>query len=240
LLIVVFVAGLVSAWVSAGSPRISYVGYQMAFAFFLCVIQGPSPAFDLTIARDRVIGILFGNVVAYLVFTNIWPVTVTRLIDPGLVSLLRRLVDLTNATSRARRDGLAADATEAMVAVSQDVALAAYESRGVGSPRFRLATRACVLEKIRALIGPLLLLSNEQSPATRTVAHRLDALANGLSGGARSAQIPVPPNQTSLANNVDGYLRESRTVDGIVMTDLDFLEAAFARRNGELEAHAPV
>src|SRR3984885_6207094 len=48
LLVVVFIAGLVSAWVAAGSPRISYVGYQMVFAFFLCVIQGPSPAFALT------------------------------------------------------------------------------------------------------------------------------------------------------------------------------------------------
>src|SRR6201999_3216293 len=82
LMIVVFVARLVSAWVAAGSPRISYVGYQMVFAFFLCVIQGPSPAFDLTIARDRLIGIMLGNVVSYLIFANIWPVSVIRRIDP--------------------------------------------------------------------------------------------------------------------------------------------------------------
>src|SRR5262249_4824585 len=63
LLAVVFLGGLASAWVAAGSPRISYAGFQLAFAFFLCVIQGPSPAFDLSIARDRIIGILLGNVV---------------------------------------------------------------------------------------------------------------------------------------------------------------------------------
>jgi multidrug resistance protein MdtO len=40
-----------SAWVAAGSPRVAYAGFQMAFAFFLCVIQGPGPSFDMTIAR---------------------------------------------------------------------------------------------------------------------------------------------------------------------------------------------
>ena len=67
LLAVVFLVALASAWVAAGSARISYAGFQIAFAFFLCVIQGPSPAFDLTIARDRIVGILLGNLVVYLI-----------------------------------------------------------------------------------------------------------------------------------------------------------------------------
>ena len=46
---VVFAAAFASAWIAAGTPRISYVGFQIAFAFFLCVIQGPAPAFDMTI-----------------------------------------------------------------------------------------------------------------------------------------------------------------------------------------------
>ena len=233
LLIVVFVAGLASAWVAAGSPRISYVGYQMAFAFFLCVIQGPSPAFDLTIARDRVIGIMLGNVVAYLIFANIWPVSVVRRIDPGLVSLLRRLADLTNATSRSRRNSLATDATGTMIAVSQDVELAAYESSsGIGPLRFGLTARARALQHIRALLGPLLLLSNERSPATQAVAHRLDVLANDLSNGARLVEVTAPPSRTSLPDNVGKDPRDPRTVDGFVLADLAVLESAFVRRSG--------
>ncbi len=61
LVALVAVGAFVSAWIAGGSPRISYVGFQVAFAFFLSVVQGSAPAFDLTIARDRVIGILFGN-----------------------------------------------------------------------------------------------------------------------------------------------------------------------------------
>jgi multidrug resistance protein MdtO len=240
LLIVVFVAALVSAWVAAGSPRISYVGYQMAFAFFLCVIQGPSPAFDLTIARDRVIGIMLGNVVAYLIFANIWPVSVIRRIDPGLVALLRRLVDLTNATSRSRRNSLATDAAGTMAAVSQDLELAAYESSGIGPPQFPLAARARAIHHMRALLGPLLLLSNERSPATRAVAHRLDALANELSSGSRLVEVSMPLSQTSLPNNAGKDPRAPLTVDGFVVTDLEVLESALRAPEWGLEAHASV
>jgi multidrug resistance protein MdtO len=200
--------------------------------------QGPSPAFDLTTARDRVIGIMFGNVVAYLIFTNIWPVTVIRRIDPGLVSLLRRLVDLTNATSRSRRNSLATDAAGTMGAVSQDVELAAYESSGIGPPRFRLTARARAIQHMRALMGPLLLLSNEQSLVRRAVAHRLDVLANALSSGSRWVEAAVPPAQTSLPDTIGKDPRGPRTVDGFVMADLEVLESALRAPEWGLEAHA--
>jgi multidrug resistance protein MdtO len=243
LMIVVFAAGLVCAWVAAGSPRISYVGYQMAFAFFLCVIQGPSPAFDLTIARDRLIGIMLGNVVTYLIFAHIWPVTVIRRIDPGLVALLRRLVDLTNATNRSQRDRVATDAAGAMAAVSQDVELAGYETgyetSGIGPPPVRITARARAIDHIRVLMGPLLLLSNEHSPATEAVAHRLDALADGLSSGSRFVEVTAPSSQDSSPNAGKAPCG-SCTVHGIVMADLEVLESAFARGSGGLEAHASV
>ena len=238
LLIVVFIASVVSAWVAAGSPRISYVGYQMAFAFFLCVIQGPSPAFDLTVARDRIIGIMLGNVVAYLIFTNIWPVTVIRRIDPGLVALLRRLVDLTNAASRSRRNSVATDVAGTMTEVSQDVELAAYESSR--TPHLRLTARARAIHRMRALMGPLLLLSNEQSSATRDVADRLDALANELSSESRLVEVTVPPNQISLPTNIGEDPRNSCTVDGFVMADLEVLESVLRAPEWELGAHASV
>ncbi len=86
----IFVAAFISGWVAAGSPRISYVGFQLAFAFFLCVVQGAAPAFDMTIARDRLIGILFGNIAVAVVFTLVWPVSIAGRIDPAIASLLRR------------------------------------------------------------------------------------------------------------------------------------------------------
>ncbi len=48
----------VAAWVVLGSPRIAYAGVQIAFAFYVCVIQGFEPAWHFYTIRDRLIGIL--------------------------------------------------------------------------------------------------------------------------------------------------------------------------------------
>jgi multidrug resistance protein MdtO len=49
-------------------------------AFFMGLLQTYSPATDLTVLRDRVVGILLGNVVMTLVFSSLWPESsITRL-----------------------------------------------------------------------------------------------------------------------------------------------------------------
>ena len=63
------------AWVSTSSENISYAGMQMAFAFFLGTLQGYSPASDLTVLRDRVVGIVIGNIWISVFFTSLWPVS---------------------------------------------------------------------------------------------------------------------------------------------------------------------
>ena len=40
LLALVSIAAALSAWIAVGPPAIAYAGFQIAFAFFLCVIQG--------------------------------------------------------------------------------------------------------------------------------------------------------------------------------------------------------
>ena len=76
LLVLVGVGSFMAAWVSNGSGRIQYMGWQMALAFFLCVLPGFGPSFDVAVATNRVLGILIGNVVVTLVFLGIWPVSV--------------------------------------------------------------------------------------------------------------------------------------------------------------------
>jgi len=62
----------VSAWVTTATPRLSYLGVQMALAFYLINLQEFSPQISLAIARDRVVGVLLGLLSMWLVFDRLW------------------------------------------------------------------------------------------------------------------------------------------------------------------------
>jgi outer membrane protein TolC/uncharacterized membrane protein YccC len=90
----------IAAWVYVGSPRISYVGVQIAFAFFVCVIQDFAPSWFFYTIRDRLVGILLGNVVISLVFLFVWPVRAGQSMWTSLASALRAMADLARVGSR--------------------------------------------------------------------------------------------------------------------------------------------
>ena len=91
LALMVGAVAFVAAWIAAGSPRISYMGWQIAFAFFLCTLNSFGPSFDLVGARDRVLGILLGNLVMTVVFTTVWPVGVQRAVGRSVAAASRAL-----------------------------------------------------------------------------------------------------------------------------------------------------
>src|SRR4030095_1444894 len=73
LIVLVAAVSAIAGWVATGSERISYAGFQIAFAFFLSMFQGYAPDTDLDKVRDRFVGILIGLIVTALVFHYIWP-----------------------------------------------------------------------------------------------------------------------------------------------------------------------
>ncbi|MEJ1965537.1 MAG: FUSC family protein [Gammaproteobacteria bacterium] len=183
LLAVVFVGTLCGGWVAAGSSRIAYAGFQFVFAFFLCVIQGTGPAFDLTIARDRVIGILIGNAVMYLVFTRLWPVSVSHRIEQAFDSLLKELRAVARMPPPARR--LRAPALQGHItAIGDDLALVPYEPRTIRPSSEWSSARHDALEAAAGLTGLILL---DREPHLR---ERLDARLETLTQLEKSLARP--------------------------------------------------
>jgi multidrug resistance protein MdtO len=71
--VVLFVAvSALSSWFVTSSPRLSYFGIQVAVAFYLINLDGFTMQTSLAVARDRVIGILLGLFIMWLVFDKLW------------------------------------------------------------------------------------------------------------------------------------------------------------------------
>lgn len=197
LMALVFAGAWLSAWVAFGSPRIAYAGFQIAFALFLCVIQGAGPGFDLTIARDRTIGILLGNVVVYLVFTRIWPVSIGKQIDVALATLLEQWRRIVQIAQPAERRTLAAEAFARHGAIAQELGLVHYEPSWVRPAATWLATRRRALAELGALEGPLFLLA-ERAPGDAALDARLARVVE-LRDDAPAADTATPAPSSSTA-----------------------------------------
>ena len=70
-LLFMFVTAL-SSWIATASPRISYLGVQLALAFFLINVQEFTIQTSLSIARDRVFGVLLGLMMMWLIYDHLW------------------------------------------------------------------------------------------------------------------------------------------------------------------------
>jgi multidrug resistance protein MdtO len=153
---------LLAAWVGYGSERISYAGLQIGLAFYLVVLQGYGPTTDMKTARDRTIGILFGNIVIFVVFTTVWPVRVADVVRSNLARALEQLAALVDWAASADRDVLQVPRSAAAGAFGQAIAQARavlvdepLESRAVRRPGGRRPIDAGVVEQVGRLFIPV-------------------------------------------------------------------------------------
>jgi len=82
---------IVAAWIATSSPRLSYFGVQLALAFYVINLQEFRVQTSLTVARDRVAGILLGLFMMWLVFDQLWGATAVVGMKRAFISSLRSL-----------------------------------------------------------------------------------------------------------------------------------------------------
>ena len=69
LLIVLGLGAAMAAWLSTGTKRIAYAGWQMGIAIFMTILQKPHPVTELDVIWSRFVGIVFGVIAMRLVFS---------------------------------------------------------------------------------------------------------------------------------------------------------------------------
>jgi multidrug resistance protein MdtO len=82
---------IVAAWFATSSPRLSYFGVQLALAFYVINLQEFKVQTSLTVGRDRVIGILLGLFMMWLVFDQLWGAPAVVGMKRAFISSLRFL-----------------------------------------------------------------------------------------------------------------------------------------------------
>ena len=208
LLVVVAAVVLPSAWVVVGSERISYMGIQIAFAFCLCVLQGFALKTDLTVARDRIIGIVFGDLVIFLVTTRLYPVSILPEVEATarrFLAGIRGLVARDDAGPVGQRSD--PGALEALERLRDQIDALAYEP-GDGPERARAATEMLDagerLYERAARIGSL---AAEHRPPAVAGAR---AMAAAVDGAMHEADSPEAPARSSP--DVAGFAEAWRTL----------------------------
>jgi hypothetical protein len=188
-----------------GSARIAYGGFQIGFAFVLCV-DAVGPVTDLTVGRDRVLGVLLGIVVTGAVFAAFGHTLARDGLRGALARALRALAAMARAgmvtpdtrTALEPRQWLRWDIYRALADALRLREEAGFEA-GASAPDV-VALRAGVLRTTdHALAAMLALLAVvrhrltvDPQPSAETHAH-LHALAVG-----------IVATFDSLADRVDG------------------------------------
>src|SRR5215831_9314871 len=153
---------LLAAWVGYGSERISYAGWQIGLAFYLVVLQGYGPTISMYTARDRTIGILFGNIVVFAIFATIWPVSVANVVRTNLARALEQLAALVGLGARTDGEISQSARSAADTAFGQAIAQARavlvndpFETREVRRAAGRRPIDAIVVEQVGRLFIPI-------------------------------------------------------------------------------------
>jgi multidrug resistance protein MdtO len=140
LVIVVGVISIFSAWVLR-SPRMSYVGVQIGFAYFLTTLPGFSAATLITPARDRLIGISLGILVMWFIFDQIWPVRTSMALSHVLQRIRKAVSQLREVTRKNDAGSAELVLSQLRITVSRELAniqlleSAAYFDFGKGHKR---------------------------------------------------------------------------------------------------------
>ncbi|GBQ94755.1 FUSC family protein [Asaia lannensis] len=211
LILVVIPVALFAGWIKSGSERISYAGVQIAMAYFMTILQGYGPTLDMETARNRVVGILIGNVIVYLMAALLWPVSTTNVARRFLTGAVRQLGEL--VVIRRAHPEAAVDVGQeverekfgrAIAATRTSLMNAPFEEERLKASRFIPDITGKLVTDIQMLSIPVAVISDVRHPPDPAALDHVQSLrtwlgdfASWLDDGRRGeelqAMLPPPP-----------------------------------------------
>jgi multidrug resistance protein MdtO len=170
----IFLVSAGAAWIATSSERLSYMGLQTAFAFFLGILQDYAPANDLTVLRDRVAGIVLGNIVMAVIFSVLWPESARDRLRETLAETLRKIRALLQheGDPEAARTGIA----QALVKADKYSTLSSFELNML-TARPRPSAASHLMTETRRIAGTAFVATaahaDDQSRLTQRAAEEL-------------------------------------------------------------------
>ena len=199
LCLLIFVVSLGAAWVATSSELLSYAGMQIAFAFFLGLLQGYAPATDLTVLRDRLAGILLGNIVITIIFSSFWPQSARSGIRAALAEALRAIGEVIRQPRSAEEARMRT--VQALARADHLHTLSLFELRMLPShARENLSVPS--VANIERLAGAAFVITtdaispNAETGSTARLAEWAQSAADNV-----SRDRPLPPNPVPVASS---------------------------------------
>jgi multidrug resistance protein MdtO len=203
LCLLIAVAAALGGWVATGSDLLAYAGMQGAFAFFLTVLQDYGPSTDLTAPRDRVVGILLGNILMTVVFSVLWPSSAVDRARLSLSTALRTLGGLLTDEATGK-PGSRLAVVRALGEARRFIAIAAFELRMLPARVWLERTGGFSLDALDRVAAATFVVVNQEVPSAIAQAIRrhdqvtaawLLACANRVApGGTGAAAVLEPPS----------------------------------------------
>jgi multidrug resistance protein MdtO len=229
----------VSAWVATSSEFLSYLGLQMAFAFFLGVLHDYGPTIELTTARDRIVGILFGNVLMTIVFSTMWPVSALDRARQLLAQAMGTLGELVRHTTRPLSD-VRLTAVQRIVQATHFASIAAFEGHLLQRSRQRETFEESAVRTLDRLAAAVFVVAAQPNQIDVRGGTQVqdEAAAEWFSDAARrvaTGKRPPAPGQES--EPADSYLGPPDVPPSLVRPAL--AARALLRREMRYAASAP-
>jgi len=212
LCLLIFTVSVGAAWVATSSELISYAGMQIAFAFFLGILQGYAPATDLTVLQDRIAGILLGNIVITIVFSSFWPQSAKSGVRAALGSALRAIGEVIRRPRNAEEARMRT--VQALVRADHLRTLSLFELRMLPSqaPEGLSVHSVANIERLAgaAFVVSTAAISRYTEPgSTARLAEWAETAADNLSKDRPVPASPVPTD-SSLATAIEPNARLSQ------------------------------